>query len=368
MNKFEAAAGAKAGKLAVFPMNHLLEAVGFFNHDTGEAFLYDGVQAENSFSDDLDFGDVKGQIMAKRAMEIAAAGGHNSLMIGPPGTGKSMLASRINSILPPMTYAEALESSRIYSAMGLLNGQNIMSSRPFRAPHHTISDVALIGGGKDPRPGEISLAHNGVLFLDELPEFKRNVLEVLRQPLESGDIHIARAAGSCVFPADFMLIAAMNPCPCGYGDAELGCRCKVDEKRRYRKKVSGPLLDRIDLHVELRQLSQDELLRAPDGEKSAVIRERVIAARKIQSMRFKNSAIHCNSQMGPKQLQQYCQLDGKCMMLLRHAVAQLKLSPRAYDRILKVSRTVADLANSERITENHIFEAIQYRKAGIGDE
>ena len=367
-NKFEAAAGAKAGKLAVYPMNHLLEAVGFFNYDNGEEFFFNGIQNVSEFSDDLDFGDVKGQILAKRAMEIAAAGGHNSLMIGPPGTGKSMLASRITSILPPMTYKEALESSRIYSAMGLMNGQNILSSRPFRAPHHTISDVALIGGGKDPRPGEISLAHNGVLFLDELPEFKRNVLEVLRQPLESGDIHISRASGSCIFPADFMLIAAMNPCPCGYGDAELGCRCKVDEKRRYRKKVSGPLLDRIDLHVELRQLSQDELLRAPDGEKSAVIRERVIAARRIQSMRFKNSPVHCNAQMNSKQLQQYCKLDNKCIMLLRHAVAQLKLSPRAYDRILKVSRTIADLAKSECITENHIFEAIQYRKNGIGDD
>ena len=367
-NKNEAAAGANAGKLTVYPMNHLLEAVGFFNNDTGEAFFYRSSAKEITFDEELDFGDVKGQILAKRAMEIAAAGGHNSLMIGPPGTGKSMLASRINSILPPMTYAEALESSRIYSAMGLLNGQNIMNERPFRAPHHTVSDVALICGCKDPRPGEISLAHNGVLFLDELPEFKRNVLEVLRQPLESGDIHIARAAGSCVFPADFMLIAAMNPCPCGYGDAELGCRCKVDEKRRYRKKVSGPLLDRIDLHVELRQLSQDELLKAPDGEKSAVIRERVIAARKIQSERFKRFSIHCNSQMTSKHLQQFCQLDAKCMMLLRQAVAHLKLSPRAYDRILKVSRTIADLAGSEKISENHIFEAIQYRKSGIGDE
>lgn len=367
-NKHEAAAGARAGKLAVYPMNHLLETVGFFNHDTGEAFYYQDFNKNIIFNEDLDFGDVKGQILAKRAMEIAAAGGHNSLMIGPPGTGKSMLASRINSILPPMTYAEALESSRIYSAMGMLNGQNIMNERPFRAPHHTISDVALIGGGKDPRPGEISLAHNGVLFLDELPEFKRNVLEVLRQPLESGDIHISRAAGSCVFPADFMLIAAMNPCPCGYGDAELGCRCKVDEKRRYRKKVSGPLLDRIDLHVELRQLSQDELLKAPDGEKSSVIRERVIAARRIQSERYRNSSIHCNSQMTSKHLQQFCQLDNKCMMLLRQAISYMKLSPRAYDRILKVSRTIADLAGSEKITENHIFEAIQYRKTGIGDD
>lgn len=367
-NKDEAAAGAKAGNLNIYPMHHLLETVGFFNNDAGEAYFYRDFQKEITFSEELDFGDVKGQILAKRAMEIAAAGGHNSLMIGPPGTGKSMLASRLNSILPPLTYQEALESSRIYSAMGLLNGRNIMNERPFRSPHHTISDVALIGGGKDPKPGEISLAHNGVLFLDELPEFKRNVLEVLRQPLETGDIHVSRAAGSCVFPADFMLVAAMNPCPCGYGDAELGCKCKIDEKRRYRKKVSGPLLDRIDLHVELRQLSHDELLRAPDGEKSSVIRQRVIAARKIQSLRFKNSSIHCNSQMSSRQLQQFCQLDRSCTMLLRQAIIQMKLSPRAYDRILKVSRTIADLANSEKITENHIFEAIQYRKNGIGDE
>ena len=367
-NKDEAAAGARAGKLTVYPMHHLLETVGFFNQDCAEAYYCREFKEESTFTEELDFGDVKGQILAKRAMEIAAAGGHNSLMIGPPGTGKSMLASRINSILPPLTYNEALESSRIYSAMGLLNGRSIMSERPFRAPHHTISDIALIGGGKDPRPGEISLAHNGVLFLDELPEFKRNVLEVLRQPLETGDIHIARAAGSCVFPADFMLVAAMNPCPCGYGDAELGCKCKVDEKRRYRKKVSGPLLDRIDLHVELRQLSQDELLRAPDGEKSAVIRQRVIAARNIQSMRYRDSSIHCNAQMTSRMLQQYCKLDRNCTLLLRQAITQMKLSPRAYDRILKVSRTIADLANSVNITENHIFEAIQYRKTGIGED
>ncbi len=367
-NKHEASSGAKAGNLTVYPMNHLLEAVAFFNKDAGEPFYDNSFETQTLWNEELDFGDVKGQILAKRAMEIAAAGGHNSLMIGPPGTGKSMLASRLNSILPPMTYSEALESSRIYSSMGLLNGRSIMSSRPFRSPHHTISDVALIGGGKDPRPGEISLAHNGVLFLDELPEFKRNVLEVLRQPLESGDIHVSRAAGSCVFPADFMLVAAMNPCPCGYGDAELGCKCKVDEKRRYRKKVSGPLLDRIDLHVELRQLSQDELLRAPDGEKSSVIRARVIAARNIQSERYRNSNIHCNAQMTSRQLQQYCELDRSCMLLLRQAISQMKLSPRAYDRILKVSRTIADLAQSPKITENHIFEAIQYRKNGIGEE
>ncbi len=367
-NKNEAAAGARAGNLTVFPMNHLLEAVAFCNHGGGEPYFYHHSNESFAENEELDFADIKGQILAKRAMEIAAAGGHNSLMIGPPGTGKSMTAARINSILPPMTYAEALECSRIYSAMGLLNGQNIMTRRPFRAPHHTISDVALIGGGKDPRPGEISLAHNGVLFLDELPEFKRNVLEVLRQPLESGNIHVSRASGSCVFPADFMLIAAMNPCPCGYGDAELGCKCKVDEKRRYRKKVSGPLLDRIDLHVELRQLSQDELMRAPEGEKSAVIRERVIAARAIQSARFGSGNVHCNAQMTSRQLQQYCQLDRNCMLLLRQAISQMKLSPRAYDRILKVSRTIADLAGSANIRENHIFEAIQYRKSGIGDE
>jgi magnesium chelatase family protein len=303
--------------------------------------------------------------MAKRALEIAAAGGHNSLMIGPPGTGKSMLASRLNTILPPMTFEESLAVSQIYSVLGLLNNKTLISERPFRSPHHTISDIALIGGGKDIRPGEITLAHNGVLFLDELPEFKRNVLEVLRQPLENGIINISRASGSCTFPAEFMLVAAMNPCPCGRGEVELGCTCKIDEKRRYLKKISGPLLDRIDLHVELKQLSQDELLSAPAGENSAAIRARVIKAREIQLTRLKTYGKFCNSQLNSKELQIFCQLSRSSITLLRQAITQLKLSPRAYDRILKVARTIADLANSHNIEDAHIFEAISYRKTEI---
>ena len=310
-----------------------------------------------------DFAEVKGQLLAKRALEIAAAGGHNSLMIGPPGTGKSMLAMRLPGILPPMTLEETLETSRIHSVLGMLaDGKPLLRNRPFRSPHHTISDIGLIGGGRDPRPGEISLAHNGVLFMDELPEFKRNVLEVLRQPLENGWITVSRAAGNCTFPARFMLCAAMNPCPCGRGEVELGCTCKLLEKQRYRKRISGPLLDRIDLHVELRQLSQDELLAAPDGEPSRVIRERVIAARERQAVRYAESGIFCNARMGSRELQRYCRPDAAGSLLLRQAISRFRLSPRAYDRILKVARTIADLAGNDAIREEHLLEAINYRR------
>ena len=314
-----------------------------------------------------DFAEVKGQQVAKRALEIAAAGGHNILMCGPPGTGKSMLASRLPGILPPMTLEETLETSRIHSVLGMLSsGEPILTRRPFTAPHHTISDAGLLGGGHDPRPGEISLAHNGVLFLDELPEFKRNVLEVLRQPLETGSVTISRASGSCTFPARFILCAAMNPCPCGRGEVELGCVCKLEEKRRYLKKLSGPLLDRIDLHIEVRQLTQQELVSVPTGESSAVIRARVIAARKIQESRFAHTpGVYCNARMGSRELQQYCRLTPASENLLRQAITRFKLSPRAYDRILKVARTIADLAGAEMIPESAIFEAINYRKAGF---
>jgi magnesium chelatase family protein len=310
-----------------------------------------------------DFDEVKGQLPARRALEIAAAGSHNSLLTGPPGTGKSMLAMRLPGILPPMTLEETLETSRIYSVLGLLSSNTpLMNTRPFRSPHHTISDAGLIGGGRDPRPGEISMAHNGVLFLDELPEFKRNVLEVLRQPLEDGVVTVSRASGSCRFPARFMLCAAMNPCPCGRGDIELGCKCKEEEKRRYLKKLSGPLLDRIDLRVPVRQLNEEELLKAPDGESSAVIRERVCKARLIQQERYAKYGFYCNSQLTPKALQEFCALPASGERLLKDAITRFKLSPRAYTRILKVARTIADLAGATNIGDEHIFESINYRK------
>ncbi len=361
-NALEAALAAV--RPMVFSMRHLRDAVAFFSDPSPSpcrADLPGYLAAEEGHMPD--FAEVKGQLLAKRALEIAAAGGHNSLMIGPPGTGKSMLAMRLPGILPPMTLAETLETSRIHSVLGMLaDGKPLLRNRPFRSPHHTISDIGLIGGGRDPRPGEISLAHNGVLFMDELPEFKRNVLEVLRQPLENGWITVSRAAGNCTFPARFMLCAAMNPCPCGRGEVDLGCTCKLLEKQRYRKRISGPLLDRIDLHVELRQLSQDELLAAPDGEPSRIIRERVVAARERQAARYAESDIFCNARMGSRELQRYCRPDAAGSLLLRQAISRFRLSPRAYDRILKVARTIADLAGSDSIREEHLLEAINYRR------
>ena len=359
------AALATGGNLPVFAVNTLTEAAALVNQGHGvpvKATLESLPDQESR----CDFDEVKGQLQARRALEIAAAGAHKSLLIGPPGTGKSMLAMRLPGILPPMTLAETLETSRIYSVLGLLSGNNpLMNSRPFRSPHHTISDAGLIGGGKDPRPGEISMAHNGVLFLDELPEFKRNVLEVLRQPLEDGVVTVSRASGSCSFPARFMLCAAMNPCPCGRGAVELGCKCKTEEKRRYLKKLSGPLLDRIDLRVPVRQLSESELLKAPDGESSATIRQRVCAAREIQQKRYEKFGFFCNSQLSPKALQQFCALPASGEKLLKDAINHFKLSPRAYTRILKVARTIADLAASPEITEEHLFESISYRKGEL---
>ena len=364
-NAVEAALAA-GDRLPVYPVGSLKEAVevisGAKTVEPCRASLAEH-QALRA-ADAPDFADVKGQLLARRALEIAAAGGLNAIMVGPPGTGKSMLAMRLPGILPPMTAAETLETSRIHSVLGLLSsGEPILNTRPFRAPHHTISDAGLIGGGHDPRPGEISLAHNGVLFLDELPEFKRSVLEVLRQPLENGEITIARASGSFRFPARFILIAAMNPCPCGRGDVELGCRCSPMEKRRYQRKISGPLLDRIDLRVDVPQLSREELLAAPDGEASETIRARVVAAREIQRRRFAGSGIHCNRQMSSRQLRTFCALDARGEALLRTAIERFKLSPRAYDRILKVARTIADLAGAEKIAEEHLFEAVTYRRS-----
>jgi magnesium chelatase family protein len=274
-----------------------------------------------------------------------------------------MTAKRLPGILPPMSIEETLETSRIYSTLGLLGAASpLMRTRPFRAPHHTVSDAGLLGGGTNPAPGEISLSHNGVLFLDELPEFKRNVLEVLRQPLENGAVSVCRAAGSFTFPSRFILVAAMNPCPCGhYGGKHRVCRCTPPQIQRYRAKISGPLLDRIDLHVEVNALEENELVKAPNGESSAKIRERVIAARKIQTARFKGARIHSNSQMEPAHLQKFCALDVKCETLLRHAIREFNLSARAYDRILRVARTIADLGGVEGVAEQHIFEAINYR-------
>jgi len=311
-----------------------------------------------------DYADVKGQEQAKRAMEVAVAGGHNVLMIGPPGTGKTMLAKRIPSILPPLHLEEALETTKIHSIAGTLKAHEaLVTTRPFRSPHHTISDAGLLGGGAHPVPGEVSLSHRGVLFLDELPEFHRNVLEVLRQPLEDGQVTVSRAAATVTFPCEFMLVAAMNPCPCGFfGDAKRECRCSDRQIQGYRNKISGPLLDRIDIHIEVPTIDVNQLSSLGEGEPSSQIRERVIQARRVQQARFREVAgLHCNSGMGAKNLQTYCRLEGEAQSMLRSAISELNFSARAYDRILKVSRTIADLGGSDTIQPEHVFEAIQYR-------
>jgi magnesium chelatase family protein len=313
---------------------------------------------------DVDFADVKGQGHVKRAIEVAVAGGHNVLMIGPPGSGKSMLSKRIATIIPPMALEEAIETTKIHSIAGLLNSdQSFVATRPFRSPHHTISDVGLLGGSAVPAPGEVSLAHNGVLFLDELPEFKRSTLEVMRQPLEDGRVTISRAAGTITFPSEFMLVAAMNACPCGYfGDLKRECRCSPIQVQRYRQRISGPLLDRIDLHIEVPAVEYRDISSDRDEERSVPIRERVIKARQRQQERFqKDRKTTCNARMGPRQIKQHCKLSPESQELIRMAMTELNLSARAYDRILKVSRTIADLSSSEAITSEHVSEAIQYR-------